>query len=131
MTGWLRDFRLIPIVLVAIGCLLALKTVGLLSGSGYTLGQRLGGSGTLVVTTVPAAPVTQLQSPAVPLDVASAQSPAQRSWMQEMFNYPGDITGSIANVCLGQPQTSPECMRGTICRAARRGSDAPHQFGIS
>jgi flagellar motility protein MotE (MotC chaperone) len=31
----------------------------------------------------------------VPLDVASAQSP-QRSWMQEMFNYPGDITGSIA-----------------------------------
>ena len=94
MTRWLRDFRLMPIVLIAIGCLFALKTIGLLSDGGYTLGQRLGSSGTLVVTTVPAAPVTQLRSPAVPLEVASAQ-PQKRSWMQEMFNYPGDITGSI------------------------------------
>jgi len=73
MSRWLRDFRLMPIVLVAIGCLFALKTLGLVSGDGYTLGQRLGGgSGALVVTTVPAAPVTQLRSPAVPLEVASA-----------------------------------------------------------
>jgi flagellar motility protein MotE (MotC chaperone) len=97
MTRWLRDFRLLPIVLIAIGCLFALKTIGLFSDGGYTLGQRLGGSGTLVVTTVPAAPVTQLRSPAVPLEIASAQQPQapKLSWMQEMFNYPGDITGSI------------------------------------
>ena len=98
MTRFLRDFRLMPIVLIAIGCLFALKTIGLLSDGGYTLGQRLGGSsGALVVTTtVPGAPVTQMRSPAVPLEVASAQGP-KPSWMQEMFNYPGggDITGAI------------------------------------
>jgi flagellar motility protein MotE (MotC chaperone) len=94
MTRWLGDVRLLPIVLIAIGCLFALKTIGLLTGGGYTLGQRLGGSGTLVVTTVPTAQVVQLQSPAVPLEVAAAPPP--KSWMQEMFNYPGDITGSIA-----------------------------------
>jgi flagellar motility protein MotE (MotC chaperone) len=97
MTRFLRDFRLMPIVLIAIGCLFALKTIGLLSDGGYTLGQRLGGSsGALVVTTtVPGAPVTQMRSPAVPLEVASAQG-QKPSWMQEMFNYPGgDITGAI------------------------------------
>jgi flagellar motility protein MotE (MotC chaperone) len=95
MSRWLRDFRLMPIVLIAIGCLFALKTFGLVSDGGYTLGQRLGGaSGALVVTTVPGAPVTQLRSPSVPLEVASGQAP-KSSWMQEMFNYPGDITGAI------------------------------------
>ena len=95
MTGWLRDFRLLPIVLVAIGCLFVLKTFGLFSGGGYTLGQRLGnGNNTLVVTTVPMAPVAELRSPAVPMEVASARP--QKSWMQEMFNYPGgEITGSV------------------------------------
>jgi flagellar motility protein MotE (MotC chaperone) len=95
MARWLGDVRLLPIVLIAIGCLFALKTIGLLTGGGYRLGQRLGGSGTLVVTTVPTAQVVQLQSPAVPLEVAAA-APPPKSWMQEMFNYPGDITGSIA-----------------------------------
>ncbi len=43
------------IVLIAIVCLFALKTFGFFSDGGYTLGQRLGGgSGALVVTTVPA-----------------------------------------------------------------------------
>src|SRR3954471_22192647 len=95
MSRWLRDFRLMPIVLIAIGCLFALKTFGLVSDGGYTLGQRLGGaSGALVVTTVPGAPVTQLRSPSVPLEVASGQAP-KSSWMPEMFIYPGDITGAI------------------------------------
>jgi len=86
---------LIPVVLIAIGSLFALKTVGLLLDGGYTLGQRLDRENSLVVTTVPVAPPTQMRSPAVPLQVAenSAKKP---SWMQEMFNYPGDITGSIA-----------------------------------
>jgi flagellar motility protein MotE (MotC chaperone) len=94
MSRWLRDFRLVPVLLIAIGCLFALKTFGLLFDGGYTLGERLGSGSTLVVTTVPSPPATQLRSPAVPLHVASdAKKP---SWMQEMFNYPGDITGSIA-----------------------------------
>jgi flagellar motility protein MotE (MotC chaperone) len=96
LTWWLRDFRLLPIVLIAVGCLLALKSIGLMFDGGYTLGQRLGGNGTLVVTTVPAAQVTQLRSPTLPLEIGSAQPQASKlSWMQEMFNYPGDITGSV------------------------------------
>jgi len=95
MTRWLRDFRLLPYVLVAIGCLFALKTFSLFSDGGYTLGQRLGnGNNTLVVTTVPMAPVTELRSPAVTMEVAGAQP--KKSWMQDVFNYPGaDVTGSV------------------------------------
>src|SRR6187401_3599660 len=97
MTRWMRDFRLIPFVLIAVGCLFALKTIGLMTEGGYTLGQRLGGSGTLVVTTIPGASVAQMRSPAVPLEVPSARPQGPKlSWMQEMFNYPGDITGSVA-----------------------------------
>jgi len=73
MTRWMRDFRLIPFVLIAVGCLFALKTIGLMTEGGYTLGQRLGGSGTLVVTTIPGASVAQMRSPAVPLEVPSAR----------------------------------------------------------
>ena len=53
MSRWVREFRLMPVVLIAIGCLFALKTIGLIFDGGYTLAQRLGGDGTLVVTTVP------------------------------------------------------------------------------
>lgn len=97
MTRWLRDFRLMPVVLIAIGCLFALKTLGLFFDGGYTLGQRLGGNGTLVVTTVPGTPVAQMRSPSVPLELASGQPQGPKaSWMQEVFNYPGsDVTGSV------------------------------------
>ena len=94
MTRWLRDFRLLPLVLLAIGCLFALKTFGLFSDGGYTLGQRLGSGNTLVVTTVPTAPVAELRSPAVTMEIAGVRP--QKSWMQDVFNYPGaDITGSV------------------------------------
>jgi len=94
MSRWLRDFRLLPLVLLAVSCLFALKIVGLFAEGGYTLGQRLGSGNTLVVTTVPTAPVAELRSPAVPMEVAAVRP--QRSWMQEVFNYPGgDITGSV------------------------------------
>ncbi len=96
MTSWLRDVRLMPIVLIAVGCLFVLKTLGLFLEGGYTLGQRLGSQQSLVVTTVPLAPTAQMRSPSVPLPVAEAAGGKKLSWMQEMFNYPsGDITGSI------------------------------------
>ena len=97
MTKWLRDFRLMPVVLIAVVCLFALKTVGLFLDGGYTLGQRLGGNGTIVVTTVPGTPVAQMRSPAVPLGVASGQAQGPKvSWMQDVFNYPSnDVTGSV------------------------------------
>jgi len=96
MSKWFGDFRLLPIVLIAVACLFALKSTGLVLDGGYTLGQRLGARETLVVTTVPASQIAELQSPAVPLDVAAGQPAVPKlSWMQEMFNYP-DITGSVA-----------------------------------
>ena len=37
MMKWAREFRLIPIALVAIGALFVLKTAGLVLDNGYTL----------------------------------------------------------------------------------------------
>src|SRR5689334_12928617 len=99
MTRWFREFRLMPVVLIGIGSLFVLKTIGLIFDGGYTLGQRLGSNETLVVTRVPMSPTIELHAKSTPLEIASAQPQgAKRSWMQEMFNYPGgsDVTGSIA-----------------------------------
>jgi flagellar motility protein MotE (MotC chaperone) len=105
MTRWVRDFRLLPYVLVAIGCLFALKTFSLFSDGGYTLGQRLGD--TLVVTTVPVAPVRELKSPAVTMEVAGAET--KKSWMQDVFNYPGaDVTGSVHGAPKPKEPEKPE-----------------------
>jgi flagellar motility protein MotE (MotC chaperone) len=94
MTRWLSDFRLLPLVLLAIGSLFALKTFGLFSGGGYSLGQRMDSANTLVVTTVHTPPVQQLVSPALPMEIPAARP--QKSWMHEVFRYPGgDITGSV------------------------------------
>ena len=97
MNRWLRDFRLIPIVLLAVSALFVLKSTGLVFDGGFTLGQRLAKSGapTMVVTTVTASPSIAMVSPSLPLDVsADGQPPRKVSWMREMFNYP-DVTGSI------------------------------------
>ena len=75
MKKWARDVRLMPIVLMAIVCLLVLKTMGLLFDGGYTLGQRLGSGGTLTVTTVPMAQTQQMRSPSGTVIEASPKSP--------------------------------------------------------
>jgi flagellar motility protein MotE (MotC chaperone) len=110
MTRWLREFRLVPVVLTAAGSLLVLKVAGLVLDGGYTLGQRLGSSDTLVVTRVPMPPTQELQIKTVPLEIISQQNQGpKRSWMQEMFNYPGggnvDVTGSIHGG--GKPAEKP------------------------
>ncbi len=43
MIRWARDFRLIPVVLLATICLFALKVSGLVFDGGYTLAERLQG----------------------------------------------------------------------------------------
>lgn len=90
-----REFRLIPVAMIAIGALLVLKTAGLIADGGYTLGQRLSRGESIVVTTVPASTAIQLRSETVPLDVAAAPPIGTRAWAQDMFNYP-DVTGSVA-----------------------------------
>jgi flagellar motility protein MotE (MotC chaperone) len=106
MTKWMREFRLIPVVLIAAGCLLALKLIGIVFDGGYTLAERLGRSGTLVVTTVPMPPATALRSPGLPLMATSARpDSAKQSWMQAMFNYP-DVTGSVDPPKSANPETA-------------------------
>ena len=87
MTDWMRDFRMMPVVLIAAGTLLALKTFGLVFDGGYTLGQRLGNKDRLVVTTASAA---RRRS-----EMAASSSAVSKSWMQDMFSYP-EVTGSVA-----------------------------------
>jgi flagellar motility protein MotE (MotC chaperone) len=100
MIRFARDFRLIPIVLLATICLFALKVSGLVFDGGYTLAERMQGrdkSG-LVVTTADSVPdypkITVADQTVTP-----ATTSAPRSWAQDMFNYnegaPGDVTGSV------------------------------------
>jgi flagellar motility protein MotE (MotC chaperone) len=94
MTKLLREFRLIPVVLIAVTCLFVLKLLGIALDGGYTLGQRLGSTDTLVVTTVPMSSTAQLRPQTTPLNMPSASaSGSGRSWMRDNF-YP-EVTGSV------------------------------------
>jgi flagellar motility protein MotE (MotC chaperone) len=77
MMRFVREFRLIPVVLLATSCLLGLKILGLVLDGGFTLADLDFSS---------------------PPSTASAPAPDQghkTSWAQEMFNFP-DVTGSIS-----------------------------------
>lgn len=109
MIRFARDFRLIPVVLLASVCLFALKVSGLVFDGGYTLAERLQNrvaKPVAEVTTAENAPaypkITIAEGSAVPDAMARAAAPgavAPRSWAQDMFNYSGDtnkgdVTGS-------------------------------------
>lgn len=108
----LRDFRLLPLVLLATVSLLALKSLGLLFDGGYLLGPSarqhshavqapahpaLDGTGDIVGSVTPAKsePTTPEVTAPLVLEAPPDPEPASRpSWAQEMFNFP-EITGSI------------------------------------
>ena len=109
-----RDFRLIPIVLLASICLLALKVSGIVFDGGYTLADRLQGKhkSDLVVTdgdSVPDFPkiVNADSGPEAP-DSRRDAGGTKLPWAQAMFNYngaggdaartldKGDVTGSVS-----------------------------------
>jgi flagellar motility protein MotE (MotC chaperone) len=79
MIRYWRELRLLPIVLVATGALLALKTLGLLVNGHYTLDDPD------ITGSISAPPPAR----------AAATRGGKQSWAQEMFGYP-DITGSVA-----------------------------------
>ena len=92
MMPFTRDVRLIPVVLIAIVCLLALKVSGLVLDGGYTLGDRLAGANRSDLT-----PTTADTIPAVTPIIMAGDQPAQpQSWAREMFNF-GDVTGSVGH----------------------------------
>ena len=92
MNRLIRDFRIIPVVLVAISALFVLKSTGLIFNGGYTLA---GSDDDDVTGTVQRPPQATAAAPAkeapVPLP---PRSPPPRSWAQQMFNFP-DVTGSV------------------------------------
>jgi flagellar motility protein MotE (MotC chaperone) len=96
--GW-RDIRIIPVVLVATGSLLALKVSGLVFDGGYTLAERLArDKSALQITTADSVP------PQPKIVIAGAEAEAatpadeKKPWAREMFNFntdPADVTGSV------------------------------------
>ncbi len=104
MIRFARDFRLIPIVLLATVSLFALKVSGLVFDGGYTLADRLKARATtdLQITTaesVPDYPKIVVADRRVTSDAPAAKQGPPKSWAQEMFNYnevvKGDVTGSV------------------------------------
>lgn len=99
MSRLLREFRLVPIVLVAVGCLFVLKTVALIADGGYTLGGNRAPSDSLMTSTA-----VKVVSPAIPL--ADPAESNKSSWARDMLNFPGkgsapaaalnDVTGSVS-----------------------------------
>jgi flagellar motility protein MotE (MotC chaperone) len=89
MMRFVRDFRLIPVVLLAAVCLLGLKILGIVLDGGFTLADLDFSS-----APAPIAESEQAQSPSLKPDARPAEQPPKVSWAQEMFNYP-DVTGSI------------------------------------
>src|SRR5262245_54921341 len=94
MTRLIRDFRIIPVVLVAISALFILKSTGLLFNGGYTLAGADDGLATSTVPPRPPAAAPPAKETPVPLP--------KRSWAQQMFNFP-DATGSV-----GEPPPKQE-----------------------
>jgi flagellar motility protein MotE (MotC chaperone) len=99
MKRWTRDFRLIPLVLLATICLFTLKVSGLIFDGGYTLGERLAGGNKTDLT-----PTTRDSIPEITPIIRAADTPLPQqasggSWAREMFNYGGadrsDVTGSV------------------------------------
>jgi flagellar motility protein MotE (MotC chaperone) len=73
MNRFMREFRLMPVVLFATASLVTLKIGGLIASGGYTLAPT---------------------RPAQANDVRARAPEGKRSWAQEVLGYP-DITGSV------------------------------------
>lgn len=100
MNRLLRDFRLIPVVLLATVSLFALKVSGLVFDGGYTLAERLQGRDKTDMSVTTAESVPDYPKIVVADQQAGPAAAApKRPWAQEMFNYGGpvngDITGSV------------------------------------
>lgn len=84
MMGLVREFRLIPVVLLATVCLFALKVLGLVLDGGYTLNDVDQTKSDRLV--IESAGGQSTPSRFAAADVAPARS--RQSWAQEMFNFP-------------------------------------------
>ncbi len=84
MMHLVREFRLIPVVLLATVCLFVLKVLGLVLDGGYTLNEAdPARTDRLVIESAALAPAPQDR-------IAKEGAPVRRrqSWAQDMFNFP-------------------------------------------
>ena len=100
MIRFARDFRLIPVVLLATISLFALKVSGLVFDGGYTLAERMQGRDKTDMQITSPESVPDYPKIIVADKRVMPDAPASRqSWAQEMFNYQDannrDITGSV------------------------------------
>lgn len=103
MIRYLRDIRLVPIVLFATISLFALKTIGLVLDGHYTLDDNRHADGSADITgTTPGARAMPPKSLNQPLNQSGKPSGTQ-SWAQQMFNFP-DTTGAAGD---GKPEQKP------------------------
>lgn len=118
----LRDFRILPLVLIAAGALLLLKSLGLLIDGGYLFAPAADDE----IVTYPQPPKdTADPEPVGSIETAPAEKPASRpsateirvttapsapsprlSWAQEMFNFP-DVTGAVSGNRGQSPSPTP------------------------
>lgn len=97
MKRLVRELRIIPVVVFAAGCLLALKLIGLGLDGGYVL---------------PVEEPVVVRSVSAPETTSPTQSPAQKqSWAQEMLGFP-DTTGSVASKPADKPPEPKDAKDG-------------------
>ena len=114
-----RDVRLIPLVLFATASLFALKVSGLVFDGGYTLGERLAGADKSELT-----PTTRDSIPNVtPIIVQGQQPEPAQPWAREMFNYGGDVTGSVG---ASKPPEPPKDSKDAKDKNAKTPIDPPN-----
>src|SRR5690348_2539842 len=117
MMRWIRfrrDVRLIPLVLFATASLFALKVSGLVFDGGYTLGERLAGADKSDLT-----PTTRESVPDVtPIVIQGEQPEATQPWAREMFNYGGDVTGSVGATKPAEPSKDNKEVKDKAPKAA-------------
>lgn len=102
MNRLLREFRLVPIVLVAAAALFTLKVVGIFTQGGYTMGAgHLAKSDREVLE---ASNIVLSQSAAARAQQELASK--KKSWAQEMF-FP-DVTGSVSSTGATKPPAPKE-----------------------
>jgi len=114
-----RDVRLIPLVLFATASLFALKVSGLVFDGGYTLGERLAGADKSELM-----PTTRDSIPNVtPIIVQRQQPEPAQPWAREMFNYGGDVTGSVG---ASKPSEPPKDSKDAKEKNAKTPVDPPN-----
>jgi flagellar motility protein MotE (MotC chaperone) len=116
-----RDFRLIPLVLLATISLFALKVSGLVFDGGYTLAERMQGANkTDMQITSPESVPDYPKIVVADKQVMPAAPASRQSWAQEMFNYRDannrDVTGSVG---------ADDKSKGEPLKVSNKAPDAP------